>query len=138
MRVFPDTNVLLSAFFGVGFCAALLERLLESDHEILIGEPVAREFVRISRDRFKVPSSSLSYALEVLRRQTPVPAAHHLPNGIPDPDDVPILACALAGGADFFVTGDQALLELRSLEGMPIVSPRQCWEQLQLHARRPE
>lgn len=133
MRVFPDTNVLLSAFLGAGFCAALLERLLESDHEILIGEPVAREFVRISKERFKVPSSSLAYALEVLRRQTPVPATRHIPDGIPDPDDAPILACALAAGTDSFVTGDKALLDLGSLEGMPIVSPRQCWDQLQLH-----
>lgn len=130
MRVFPDTNVLLSAFFGAGFCATLFEHLLESEHEILVGEPVAREFVRIARSRFGVPPPSLSPALEVLRRQTLVPSSGDTLSGIPDPDDVPVLACALAAQVDLFVTGDKALLELHSAEGMSIVKPRECRERV--------
>ena len=44
--------------------------------------------------------------------------------------DIPILACALAANADVFVTGDQALLDLRAVDGLSIVSPRQLWSQL--------
>ncbi len=130
MRVFLDTNVLLSAFFGAGLCDELFARLLTTGHEILIGEPVAREFVRIARDKFGVPPADLSYALEVLRRQTAVPSAAIQPDGIPDPDDVPIVGCALSAGADLFVTGDKALLALREVDGMPIASPRAAWHDL--------
>lgn len=130
MRVFLDTNVLLSGFFGSGLCDELICRLLTSGHEILIGEPVAREFVRIARDKFGVAPADLSYALEVLRRQTAVPAAASEPAGIPDPDDAPIVACALAARADLFVTGDKALLALREVNDMPIVPPRAAWERL--------
>lgn len=42
-----------------------------------------------------------------------------------DPDDDPILECALAGEADFLVTGDHHLLELERFEGIRIVTPRQ-------------
>jgi predicted nucleic acid-binding protein len=49
---------------------------------------------------------------------------------LPDPDDEPIVASALAGKAQVFVTGDKALLELGSVEDLPIVSPRQFWEML--------
>lgn len=128
MRVFPDTNVLLSAFFGKGLCEDLLLQLVQGEHELLVGEPVAREFVRIAREKFRVAPADLSYALEFLRRQKPAPAAQAPLPGVPDPDDRPILACALAAGADLFITGDKALLELKSVGGLPIVSPRQAWE----------
>jgi predicted nucleic acid-binding protein len=130
VRVFLDTNVLLSAFFGSGLCDELFSRLLTSGHEILIGEPVAREFVRIARDKFGVAPADLSYALEVLRRQTAVPAASVEPAGIPDPDDVPVIACALSAGAELFVTGDKAPLALPEMDGMPIVAPRAAWQRL--------
>lgn len=129
MIVFPDTNVLLSAFFGNGMCAALFEHLIESDHIIIIGEPAAREFVRIARDKFQVSPRSLSYALEVLRRQRTAPAVANRPAGIPDPDDVPVVACALAAGAEIFVTGDKALLTLETFGDMRILAPRQLWQE---------
>jgi predicted nucleic acid-binding protein len=49
---------------------------------------------------------------------------------LPDPDDEPIVAAALSGKSDVFVTGDKALLELQCIEGMPIIAPRQLWEKL--------
>ena len=49
---------------------------------------------------------------------------------IPDSDDAPIVACALAALADIFVTGDKALLGIRKIDNMPIVSPRQLWQLL--------
>jgi len=130
VRVFPDTNVLLSAFFGKGLCEDLISQLLKSEHALLIGEPVAREFVRIAKQKFRVEPADLSYALEVMRRQTTVPASPGTMPEVPDPNDRPIVACALAAGAELFITGDKALLDLKSVAGMAIVSPRQAWERL--------
>jgi uncharacterized protein len=130
LRVFPDTNVLLSAFFGKGLCEDLVSQLLKSEHALLIGEPVAREFVRIAKQKFRVEPADLSYALEVMRRQTTVPASPDSVPEVPHPDDRPIVACALTAGANIFVTGDKALLELKTIAGMAIVSPRQAWEKL--------
>ncbi len=130
MRVFPDTNVLLSGLLVTGLCAQLMHRLIESEHDVLIGEPVAREFVRIATEKFKVPAPTLSYALEVLRRQQMVAGATAQLDDIADPDDVPILACALAAQSDLFVTGDKALLELARVKGLPLLSPRDAWMRL--------
>jgi putative PIN family toxin of toxin-antitoxin system len=135
VRLFPDTNVLLSAFFGKGLCEDLILQLLEGQHELLMGEPVAREFVRIARQKLRVVPADLSYALEVMRRQTAVPASPGSLSEVPDPDDRPIIACALAAGADLFVTGDRALLDLKSVAGMVILSPREGWERLRKGSR---
>jgi predicted nucleic acid-binding protein len=59
-----------------------------------------------------------------------VPAAKTVVDlAIGDADDDHIGACALAAPAQVFVTGDKALLGLRSVHGLPIVSPREFWLQ---------
>ena len=49
---------------------------------------------------------------------------------INDPDDIPILACAIAAKADAFVTGDKELLVLGEVAGVPIIDPRGFWNML--------
>ena len=46
---------------------------------------------------------------------------------IKDKDDILILSCALEGKADVFVTGDRELLNLKKIDGMQIISPRDFW-----------
>lgn len=135
MRAFQDTNALLSAFFGRGLCADLLQQLIESPrHEILVGEPAMREFVGVARKKFRVADADLAYIFEVCARQIRVAKARKpyaiVIAGVPDPDDIPILACALAARADHFVTPDKALLDIGQIEAMAIVSPRQAWQML--------
>ncbi|MEC4985817.1 MAG: putative toxin-antitoxin system toxin component, PIN family [Oscillatoria sp. PMC 1068.18] len=49
----------------------------------------------------------------------------------PDPDDDKILATAIAGQANYIVSGDKRdLLTLKQVEGIPILSPRQALEVL--------
>lgn len=129
MRVFLDTNVLASALMGRGLCRDLLDRLA-IDHEVLLGAPVREELDRVAADKLRVPSPLRAWMNRALDEFTQVAAAPSVPPGIPDPDDAPIIACALTGRADLFVTGDKALLAVKTVRGMPIVSPRECWETL--------
>lgn len=46
-----------------------------------------------------------------------------------DPKDVPILRLALAVHADLLVTGDQDLLSLKEIRGIPIVTPARFWHE---------
>ena len=48
-----------------------------------------------------------------------------------DPDDDMYLACAVEGGADYIVSGDQHLLKLGTFEGIKIVTPAQFLEILE-------
>lgn len=131
MKVFVDTNVWLSGRFRPGLCAELLETLLESDTAILLDARVLDEFLRIARDKLKVDEPLLARTAAFFHQYAvQVPAAATPAAGVPDPDDAWIIAAALAAGADLFVTGDKALLELGAIEGLPIIAPRTAYQRL--------
>jgi predicted nucleic acid-binding protein len=49
---------------------------------------------------------------------------------IKDKDDIIILAAALSGEAELFITGDKELLELGKVGKLTIISPRAFWDRL--------
>ncbi len=128
MRVFLDTNVLVSAFASRGLCADVVRHIL-AEHELLTGEVNIVELRRVLRDRIKVPLPVIATIEQLLRDQVivPKPAEPH-PLPIRDADDKWVLASAVAGDADVLVTGDADLLEMASRSPLPIVNPRGFWD----------
>ena len=51
---------------------------------------------------------------------------------IEDADDDAVLACAVAAKVDFVISGDPHLVQLERYEGIPIVTPAQAVERLDL------
>ena len=130
MRVFLDTNVLVSALATRGLCAELYERLL-TEHEVVIAEPVVAEVLDIMQRKFRADNELLEKVEAELRLLEIIPAQTVAPKlPIKDREDPWILACALAGEVNCFVTGDGELLGLVKVDSMPIFSPRTCWEKL--------
>jgi len=130
LRVFLDTNVLVSALATRGLCADLYERLL-TEHEVVIGEPVVLEVLDIMQRKFKATAPLLIKVEAELRLLEIIPAQPFAPHlAINDKEDPWIIACALQAKADCFVTGDTELLALKSVSGLPIISPRVCWDTL--------
>ena len=127
MRVFLDTNVLVSAHTTRGLSADLLSLIL-AEHELLTGEVNLLEFRRVLHDRFRVPRAVIARVERDLREHTVVP----VPSGpvevkVRDRDDQVVLASAIAGGAEVFVTGDKDLLEVAAKSPIPILTPRGAW-----------
>jgi uncharacterized protein len=51
-----------------------------------------------------------------------------------DPDDDRVLACALAAPADLVVSGDGDLLDLKSFQGIPIITAAQAVQRIEERA----
>lgn len=130
MKVCLDTNVLVAAFATRGLCADLL-RVILAEHRLVVGETGLAETRRILRTKLRLPQEAVAEVEAFLRQQATVAApAPPLPISIRDPDDIAILAEAVAGGAEVLVTGDRDLLEVADRAPLPIVTPRGLWELL--------
>ncbi|CAN5210116.1 putative toxin-antitoxin system toxin component, PIN family [soil metagenome] len=129
MKIFVDTNVLVSAFTARGLCADLLEVIL-SDHQLMTGEFVLQELDRVLAIKLKVPKRKVYDVLQFLRNHhvEPVPDK---PSEIKvrDEDDRWVLESALRAKADILVTGDKDLLAIsKNVSQLKIISPRGFWE----------
>ena len=130
MRVFLDTNVLVSAFATRGLCAEVLELVL-LDHDLIVGRNVLRELEKALREKVKLSPTRaaevvdfvLSEATQVVNKADPVQLRV-------DAADAVVLGEAIAGQAELFVTGGAVLLHLTSAKTVKIISPRQLWEML--------
>jgi putative PIN family toxin of toxin-antitoxin system len=129
VRIFLDTNVLAAALATRGLCAELFEVTLQS-HEFLISDSVIKELKRILPEKLGQSESVMTGFITLLNSEGILVTTDRPAPSLPDPDDDPIIAAALAGKSAVFVTGDKALLALQSIEGMPIISPRGLWEML--------
>lgn len=128
MKVFLDTNVLVSAFATRGLCADLLRHVL-AEHELVTGEAVLKELQRVLTERIRLPAATVRDILALLMDHSPLPVPEDLSRVIVrDPDDIPILASALAARADVLITGDKDLLELGTTADILITNPRGFWE----------
>ena len=130
MRVFLDTNVLVSAFTTRGLCEDVLREILAS-HDLIVSAPLLEELDRVLRTKIKIPKNLVSGILDFLGEDTILAKVGELPNvQIKDRSDLPLLACALDGKAEVFVTGDRELIDLKSVGDLEILSPRGFWEKL--------
>ena len=130
MKVFFDTNVLVSAFATRGLCADLFAYVL-LEHELIVGEVVLGELRTSLRERIKLPKETIDEIEALLRESTVVPRPKkHLNLKIADPDDEWIIASAVEGRADIIVTGDRAVLKVAPRATIRIVSPRGLWDLL--------
>ena len=135
MRVFLDTNVLVSAIATRGLCADVLREIFVS-HQLVISIPLISELKRILSNKLGVPQEIISDFIEVLTQDCLLSEnTDQIDIDISDRDDVLIISTAVNGQAEIFVTGDKELLELKKLQSMRIVSPREFWETLK--ARTP-
>jgi predicted nucleic acid-binding protein len=101
------------------------------EHELVVGELVFTELRKNLAKKFRLPADLIEEFEAMLRAQATTASAAGIRAivGI-DSADARVLAEAVAGEAEAFVTGDGELLALGNRAPLPILSPRQLWELL--------
>jgi uncharacterized protein len=128
LRVFLDSNVLISAFLGSELCAELLV-FLKQKHQIALCPQVLEELERALVKKIKLPAETVRSwkgQLEKVVRMQPDPK--QAPKRCRDPKDNAILQAALDADCDWLVSGDSDLTSLKRVERMPITTPRDFME----------
>ena len=130
MKVFLDTNVIVSATATRGLCADVFREILLS-HELIVSAPLLTEVSRVLSAKFGASAEMIETVIRILKQDTIFSQPLDPPDvKIQDRDDLLILASALAGKAEVLVTGDKELLTLGSIHNIEIISPRQFWEKI--------
>ena len=130
MKVFLDTNVLVSAVATRGLCSDVLREVLRH-HHLIISPELLTELENVFRKTLGLPQNMIFEFIEVIKQDSQLSTPSPLPNvKLRDKDDLLMLSSALNGGADLFITGDKELVGLQSIRDMGIVSPRMFWERL--------
>jgi putative PIN family toxin of toxin-antitoxin system len=129
LRVYLDTNVVVSAVATRGLCADVLQLIL-AQHELVVGEAMLGELPRVLSEKIGLPRETIDETVAFLRRQAMVVKAEAAVSakGL-DPADAAVVSEAAAGAVDLLVTGDQAVLAARGLP-VTVVSPRAFWDQV--------
>ena len=134
MRVFLDTDVLVSAFASRGLCVEVFELVL-LDLDLILGRAVLRELEKALREKVRLPIARSAEIVEFIASEATQVVDRTEPAIVNiDAAGAVVLGEALAGHADLFVTGDAALLRLAAVGGLKIASPRQFWEVLRAGA----
>lgn len=77
----------------------------------------------LPRPKFPISEAEADMILEQIEAAGHLMATSPLPRNLPDPDDEPFLEVALAGGAEYLVTGNLRHYPEDCRRGMRIVSP---------------
>ncbi|MGD8240835.1 MAG: putative toxin-antitoxin system toxin component, PIN family [Armatimonadota bacterium] len=135
MRVVIDTNVLISALFWGGAPRRVVDLAASGPFQAVTSPEMLAQLEGVLAEDFDVPQDRLDSILrDVLSYAELVVADPEVEIDIRDPGDVKVIGCALAGRADWIVTGDNDLLDLGSAQGVVITTvgeflqKRQRWE----------
>ena len=122
-KVVVDTNVFVSAALLNGKSTVLMEKWKEGKFILLFSPDIFDEYFEIiARPKFNQEEKDIRDFAELLtERGIAVEPQMRLNIVKEDPDDNRFLECAVAGEADFIVSGDSNLLNLREYKGIKIL-----------------
>ena len=125
MRAVIDTNVLISAIFWPGKPKQFLNQLRRGKITFLTSQILLTELKEVltRKDKpFKLSEEEAERVLAAIRALAEIVQPHSSVTRCRDEADNRVLECALDGRADWIITGDTHLLELRSFEGIKITT----------------
>jgi predicted nucleic acid-binding protein len=122
VRLFLDSNVWISALAASGRCEELLRTCL-GHHRTLTSNLVRDECLAVIERKLRARPEALAQFVRLWTLAECVADAAAETGS----NDARLLAAAGAAGAELFVTGDRAVLELRQVQSLLIVSPRDAW-----------
>lgn len=125
MRLFIDTNVLVSTILFPSSTTAAFVRMAVEEHVLVVSDYVVEEFYEVIRRKFPKRIEAINEFLQQFpheRMSTVGESGAGDVHDLRDEADRPILAAAISSRCDRIITGDRDLLVLNR-EDLRIVSP---------------
>jgi len=132
LKVFLDTNILVSGMVFAGNERKLLEAIIDGKLELVLSSDVIDEANEVLKKKFPKQVVLFPLFLRMVKHEEISKRAYRgsekrYAGLIGDKADVPILAAAVASKAGYLVTGDKGLLALKKVGETEII---RTWELL--------
>lgn len=125
-RVILDTNILVSMALG-GKIGKINDAWRAGKFLLVVSEEIVSEYLEVlQRSKFHLRSRTVAIIIaRVYRKAEFVLPQEQIANIQPDPKDDRFLEAAIAGNADFIVSGDKHLLDLKEFRSIQIITGRE-------------
>src|SRR5690349_14734394 len=126
MRVVLDTNVLVSGTISPNSPPSrVLDLWQQEEFELIASEDIFDEYQRVLHyPHLAIPLKRATSLMHKLRRDVIlVEVVDNITGVSADPHDDKFIACGVAGGASYIVSGDEHLLAIREYKGILILPP---------------
>ncbi len=126
IRIVIDTNVVISAILFGGKLHEIIEKWQNKEFVFLLTNQIFDEYIKVlSYPKFSLELDEIRKIIyeeilpytEIVKTKTKINLIQQ------DPSDNIFLECAQAGGADYIVSGDEHLLNLKKFGRVKIVTP---------------
>jgi len=126
MKIVIDANLFISAFFWQGNPKKIIDRVINKLDDLFISADILSEITDvINRPKFKADKRETeNYISEIKKIANIVDISEQL-NLSRDKKDNKYIDCAIAASADFIVSGDVHLLELKEYGKIKIVKAKE-------------
>jgi putative PIN family toxin of toxin-antitoxin system len=125
-KIVIDTNVFISAILFRGPTSRLVSLWKKNTVSVLMSSAVLKEYARaLAYPKFRLKKSEIRGIVEqeLLPYVYPVKVKRSLHIITEDPSDNKFLELAATGKADYILSGDKHLLDLKNFRGIKIITP---------------
>ena len=125
-KIVLDTNVLISSLWG-NKPYQVIQLWEKGEILLLLSQPILDEYFRVL-NRFSISEEDLDHLYVLFSNSEKTLFLHpkiKIHQILEDPPDDRFLECAVEGQADFIISGNKHLLNLKIFQGIPIVNPSQ-------------
>ena len=132
-----DTNIFISGLFAQSGSIAILMKLwTEGGFNLITSEDILSELYRTLhkptiQKHFNPSKKIITEYLETIREKAVITPGFYQTDQIKnDPSDNKFLSCAVEGKADYIVSGDKHLKEVKQFHGIQIVNAKEFVERV--------
>ena len=130
MKIILDANIFISSFFGGGNPRIVLERAINKSDELFITKDILNEIEGVlGRPKFHAGINEIEYYIKSVEEiANKIVTKKGINKGSRDKTDNKYIECGVAGNVDYIISGDIHLLEIKKVNKIKIVTPKEYLE----------
>ncbi|MDH4201123.1 MAG: putative toxin-antitoxin system toxin component, PIN family [Spirochaetia bacterium] len=125
-KIVIDTNVLISAILFSGIPNQVLQEVISERYHLYLSHDILNEFLHVlSRSKFKLLEPQIKqFYEEIIHITNIVYPMQKLLIVKEDPSDNMLFECAIEANANFIVSGNKHVLNVKKYKNIEVITPR--------------